>query len=366
MDLPGWRISVIRHHLINLLKYLLALGVLSFVIYNNWDPPSGYGLGNVWQKHVVERAPSDLLALGIGMVLYLIAVILTLIRWWVLVRAQSLPFTLSSAFRVGLIGFFYNIVLPGSVGGDIVKAAVLAREQSRRTVAVATVLMDRVIALWGLFWFVAILGSLFWAFGILDGPQLQPGLYIVRFAVLVVSVSVVVWSLLGLLPSWRAERFAGRLGRIPKVGKAISDLWVVIWMYRQRPSSVAIALVLSWIGHVNLVLSFFFCARVLWNGQPDNPLPTIAQHFLLVPIGLIVAAIPLFPGGMGIGEAGFGKLYDLFGSAQANGVLASLVQRVVSWIIGFVGFLSVRSGATLPATSVQSTVGQNPLNESNR
>ena len=58
--------------------------------------------------------------------------------------------------RIGLIGFFYNSVLPGSVGGDIIKAAAIAREQSRRTIAVATVIMDRVIALWGLVWFVAV------------------------------------------------------------------------------------------------------------------------------------------------------------------------------------------------------------------
>ena len=41
----------------------------------------------------------------------------------------------------------------------------VAREQSRRTVAVATVIMDRVIALWGLFWFVALLGGAFWLTG---------------------------------------------------------------------------------------------------------------------------------------------------------------------------------------------------------
>jgi glycosyltransferase 2 family protein len=51
--------------------------------------------------------------------------------------------------------------LPGSVVGDVVKAAALARGQSRRTAAVATVIMDRLIALWALAWVVAVLGSVF-------------------------------------------------------------------------------------------------------------------------------------------------------------------------------------------------------------
>ena len=37
----------------------------------------------------------------------------------------------------------------------------------------------------------------------------------------------------------------------------------------------------------------------------------LAEHFLLVPMGLLIQAIPLFPGGVGIGELGFGSLYRL-------------------------------------------------------
>ncbi len=105
--------------------------------------------------------------------------LVTLVRWYFLVRALDLPFTLGGALRVGLLGIFYSTVLPGSVGGDIVKAAVLARGQSRRTAAVATVLMDRAIALWGLVWFVALLGGIFWVLGLLDGDTTEPARVIV-------------------------------------------------------------------------------------------------------------------------------------------------------------------------------------------
>src|SRR4029077_18678965 len=128
---------------------------------------------------------------------------ITLLRWYVLVRAQDLPFTVPAALRIGLIGFFFNTFLPGSVGGDIIKAAALAREQSRRTVAVATVIMDRVIALWGLIWFVAVLGGVFWMCGWLDGTAAGPAQKIVLTAAAIVAVSVLVWLLLGLLPQHR-------------------------------------------------------------------------------------------------------------------------------------------------------------------
>src|SRR6202023_4279934 len=91
----------------------------------------------------------------------LTSVLVTFVRWYILVRAQDLPFTLPSALRLGMIGYYLSTFLPGAVGGDIIKAAFIAREQSRRTVAVTTVIVDRVIGLVGLIWLVALIGGLF-------------------------------------------------------------------------------------------------------------------------------------------------------------------------------------------------------------
>src|SRR5438067_4237931 len=159
------------------------------------------------------------------------SLLISFVRWHLLVRAQDLPFALPNALRLGLVGFFFSTFLPGSVGGDIVKAAALARQQSRRTVAVATVIMDRVIALWGLFWFMALVGGGLWAAGALEGPGAAESKLIVRLEAGVVGASVVVWLLLGLLSDGRAERFAGRLGRLPKVGGSAAEFWRAVWMY---------------------------------------------------------------------------------------------------------------------------------------
>jgi uncharacterized protein (TIRG00374 family) len=263
---------------------------------------------------------------------------MTLMRWHLLVRAQGLPCRLRDAFRLGLFGFFYNAFLPGSVGGDAVKAAGLAYSQRRRTVAVATVIMDRAIALWGLVWFVALLGGAFWALGLLDGPAAATSRKIVTFAAAVVAASVTVWLLLGLLPQWRAERFAGRLTRIPKVGPSAAEFWRAVWMYRCRQGSVALALLLSWVGQVGFVFVFYFSVRTLWDPAVGR-IPAVSEHFLLVPIGLVIQAMPGSPGGAGIGEAGFGGLYAWFGCAAAVAVLGSLVQRVIMWGLGLVGYL---------------------------
>jgi uncharacterized membrane protein YbhN (UPF0104 family) len=363
-----------KRTLLNIAKYVLAVGLLAWVVKANWAPPptravatlgvstsglcaspGGYGpllaasaavpgrtdshgLGYVYQRHVVQGEPIRYGYLLVGVTVYCLAVGLTLVRWYLLVRALDLTISLRDAFRFGLIGIFFNTFLPGAVGGDIIKAAVLARGQSRRTAAVATVIMDRVLALWGLVWFVAILGSVFWGLGLLDGATARAANWIVGGAVAVVAVSVTVWLLMGLLSDRRAHRFSLRLSVLPLVGHSAAEFWRAAWMYRRRQGSVALTLCLTWVGQVGFVTAFYCFANTLW-GPALGPVPSFVQHFLLVPLGLVMQALVPTPGGAGGGEWGFAALYLLFGAAEANGVLASLVQRVCCWALGVVGYL---------------------------
>ena len=146
------------------LQYGLGYGLLAWVVWSNWhvyaDDGTEVGLAAALSRPL--NWPAFLVALAI----FSAGAFLTFIRWFVLVRAQDLPFTMASAFRLGMIGLYFSAFLPGSVGGDIVKAVAIAREQSRRTVAVATVILDRVIGLCGLFWLVTLLGN---GFGLTGG-----------------------------------------------------------------------------------------------------------------------------------------------------------------------------------------------------
>lgn len=363
-----------KRTLLDVAKYLLAVGLLVWVVKSNWAPPptktagqdagasaaegQSHGLGYVWNRHVVEGQPVRAGYLLGGFAIYCVAVAITLVRWYLLVRALDLPITLRAAFRYGLIGIFFNTFLPGAVGGDIIKAAALARGQSRRTAAVATVIMDRLLALWGLVWFVAILGSIFWLAGLLEGPSAAVATRIVTGALVVVAVSLTAWLAMGLLPDHRAERFAGRLKKLPLVGGTASEFWRAAWMYRSRQGSVAVVLVLTWIGQVGFVSAFYCCVNALWDPRMGD-VPSFTQHFLLVPLGLVMQALVPTPGGAGGGEWGFGALFVLFGSTEPIGVLGSLVQRVFSWVLGVAGYVTYL-WMKAPAPVIQESPAESP------
>src|SRR5262249_46298254 len=70
-------------------------------------------------------------------------------------------------------------------------------------------------------------------------------------------------------------------------------------------------------------------------------IPSLAAHYLLVPVGMTIQAGLgiLVPGGMGVGEWGYGLLYESAGFEEAAGVFGSLVKRVIEWGLGLSSYL---------------------------
>jgi glycosyltransferase 2 family protein len=331
--------AVNKRLLLNLCKYAVALALLGVVIAFNWKKGEDNGLWYLWDKHVIQGQPvPGPQYFGLALLICACCVTLTFVRWYILVRAVGLPFKMSDAVRLGLVGYFFSSFLPGSVGGDILKAAFLAREHHRRTVAVATVIMDRVLSLWALIWFVAIVGGVLWATGRLEREEaIEQSHQAVLGAAAFCAVSLVVWTCVGFLGSERSERFALRLHRLPKVGGSAAEFWRAVWMYRCQPRCVLVVMGMAFTGFFGFVSVFYL--SVLTLHEPSQKIPTFAEHFLIIPIGLVIQAIPGLPGGLGLGELGFGLLYKWMKCDVALGVLGSLVQRSINWILSSFGFL---------------------------
>lgn len=317
-----------------LIKYGIGFGLLAWVIAKYWDDKDG----NPGLKTLLG-GPIDYGWLLVAAGLLAVGLSLQLFRWYLLVRALDLPFTVRNAFRLGMVGVFYNTFLPGSVGGDLVKAYSIARAHpERKTRAVATVIADRALGLFGLILFVAVLGSAAWAGG---NPQIIANAdlrWLIKLMAAIAGSAIAGFLLLGLLPQRRADRFAGRLKWVPKVGGSLAELWYAVWMYRQRLRTVLLGVGLSALSHFALVFAFHSASQIF---PPENPgdQATLAQHMVVAPIGFIVQALPISPGGVGVGEAAFAGLYKLCGLPPTRGVIARLSLRVVEWIIGLVGYV---------------------------
>jgi hypothetical protein len=110
-------------------------------------------------------------------------------------------------------------------------------------------------------------------------------------------------------------------------------------MYRQRLKVVLVGVAISAAAHFGLVFAFHCASRVFPPANPAAELPTLAEHMVIAPIGFIVQAIPISPGGVGVGEAAFAGLYKLSGRPETRGVIARLSLRLAEWLIALAGYI---------------------------
>jgi uncharacterized protein (TIRG00374 family) len=79
--------------------------------------------------------------------IFIISQIIIGLRWWLLLRSQRIFIDFWAAVRLYLLGWFYNNFMPGSVGGDLLRAWYVTKHTPKKFEAVLSVFVDRVIGL---------------------------------------------------------------------------------------------------------------------------------------------------------------------------------------------------------------------------
>ncbi len=244
------------------------------------------GTAQSLHRVISERHDGRLFLLAFA--LYLAGVLLAYTRWFLLVRAVALPFRYRDAVRLGLVGTLFNFLIPGAIGGDFVRAAFLCREQGRRTRPIASVVVDRLAGLLGLFGLAFLTGILGWS-------RLAPS---VRSLVTAAGIAV------GVTAAILATAFLPGLGHSHSRRRA--ELATVGASYRRRIWVLPLAGTLAGITHTFNVLAFYALSQGLFADVPG-----LLDHFLIVPLVLFSTGVPLPLGALGVTEQVSAKLFDL-------------------------------------------------------
>ncbi len=316
-----------RNVLINTCKMLLVAALLYWLIDS--------GKLDLNQVGVIFREPKILLfSLAVWTVLY---VGLGSYRWNMLLAGVGLKMPYFRALGLQLIGFFFNTAMPGSVGGDIVKAVYVIREQQAdsKTPAMLTVLLDRIIGLTALFVVAGVAVVWNWEF-LASHPSLKP------IAVFVVVGLVGVALGLGLVfyPFPEGGDPIRKLlsHKIPGL-RILSNIYSALRCYRQRPGLVFGTIFLSLVIHIGAMIYALFLTHRLTGQSPDPGIFAV-----IFPIGVMATALPLAPGGLGVGHVAFDKLFTLAGWTGGANVFNIMVLGQLSLnMLGIVPYLLFRA-----------------------
>jgi len=315
--------STVNKTLLNLAKFGISFGLIAYLVA---DPDNREAFTKL------AGQPKDWATLALAWLACLSAVMLTFVRWYILVRALDLPFSMKDAFRLGFLGYLLNFVSLGNVGGDLFKAVFIAREQpGRRAEAVATVVLDRVIGLYMLFVLAsaAIIATGLW------NTQLEQIRIICQGTLLATGMGFVAILIL-LIPGITQGGFSGFLERVPRVGPLFGRLLGAIRLYRQRLDRLLLAALLSLGVHSLSSLGIYLVAQ----GLPGE-VPPMADHFVIVPLAMVTGVLPLPMNGLGAFEGVVDFLYRHvpvnFPVNVGRGLAVCVGYRAITLLIAMVG-----------------------------
>ena len=247
-----------------------------------------------------------------GSLLWVLAVPSAL-RWTKILGAMGYPLRLRITFPLVLIGLFFNLTLPSTIGGDAVRMWKLHRVGLPGTAAVVSVMIDRMVALLAIL--VLVLVSVPALFALIPDRATRGGVLLLLGAGFLAFAAAMVLDRLPLAFS--------RFRLLRGLAQLSADLRRVLL----APRIAAPALLFSLLNQGGLVGVVGLLAHGL--GIPVGWL----QCLVVVPLAILVTVLPISIAGWGVREgafvAGFGFAGVPATDALALSVLFGLLNTLV-------------------------------------
>lgn len=263
----------------------------------------------------------------IGVGFFFLCSILSTVRWQILLLVQDIRVSWWKLWQMFMIGYFFNLFMLGSTGGDVVKMFLAMREaKTNKTAALLSVFMDRVIGMLALIFLS--LAVLYFRYDVLGHSQSSAALVTTLLwllaAAMVTIVGMFVFSALGwvhYLPPWTPMR-----GRIVELSVAC-HLYAKAWRLTMWAFLVSFPL-------FALFFMTFYCAAQAFADSSGKL--GVMDVFSVMPVVAVITAIPISVSGLGVRESLFVSLLAPFGVTAAVATLIS----VTGFIINMVGSLA--------------------------
>jgi uncharacterized protein (TIRG00374 family) len=275
---------------------------------------------------------------GVGILI--LCSLLGVLRWQILLYAQEIRLPMVRTLQLHFIGNFFNIALPGAVSGDLVKAFYIAKESpGDRAKAFGSILVDRIVGTSALV--LVSVGALWIQRDSLSGSPVIAGV-----RTFIWTAGVCVFFFYGYLflmkENWdpilkalnRLESFSSKFGSITRIYQGIR-------IYQSRKQAIFTVLFISILIHLGAGFACLEFSRAIYETHL-----AASQIYVVAPLGMLVTAVPLLPGGVGTGHAAFGFFFQLIGSLKGADIFSLYVLGQL-FIGGLGGLIYLRFKAQL-------------------
>lgn len=295
------------------LKFMFSASVLAFILISRTS------LRDIFAT--IKAA--DHLLLGISFSLHALGLVISAIRWQILIKAQDDWVPIGFLAKSYLVGSFFNLFLPTRIGGDVVRIWDGSRYSKSLVKSSAIVLVERLSGIIVLFFF-AICASLIR----LDLAQQFPVIWVslilsfLGLSLLVLFLTPVADIMLGKLPE-----------RMPfsTIKQKIHQFRDTILFYRKRKRALGKALFWAALLQVNVIIHYHLIGEALHLNI------ALLDYFIFIPIVHLILLIPITINGLGLREGAYLEIFRYYGITSAAAISFSWIDLAFMLIVGIVG-----------------------------
>jgi len=335
-------------------KYIYLFIRLSFVIIGSTVGSYLLFKDEGWDEFVGKlyeiNAPRFIFLLFIALCIFIFGQAVIGIRWWLLLRTQSVYISLWQAIRLHFLGLFCNNFMLGSVGGDVVRAWYVTKHTEHKFEAALSVFVDRVIGLFSTLTIAIVFYIIF-----LMGQKVLPDEAAKKDAGIIETVSEYKWFIfwiavvIGFGLAMLLLNSRGRLilkkasASIIEHGKRlVAKFSKAFFVYCRNPLTIILVFLLTVFLQLMTITGFWLVGREL-GIELD-----LRYYYVFFTITWVVGSIPVSFGGLVLVEGFLIFIFVKFGAEKTSATVLAFCQRIVWMLASLPGAAILLFGAHLP------------------
>lgn len=325
-----------KSFLIGFIKLAIASGLIGYLVYN--------GSLDFKQLSILISDPVVGLA-AIGH--WLIGpAILGALRWRLILQASGFQISAKRAISLQLMGFFFNTAMPGAVGGDLVKVLYVIKENdgNGKTQAMMSVMLDRILGMVSIF----VIGLVC----LLSNSHLRTNNAVTyqSFVTIIASVCIcaALFFIAALVEYKKEDPFEMLLSKNIIGFRVLLKIYRGIRQFRKNKATLLGCFFLS-ICLQLMAIGYFYVISYKLVPQDNPSYWSIASVF---PLGILTIALPISPGGLGVGHVAFEKLLTFVGISNGAGIFnIYLLSQIALNLIGAIPYVRSKGRKSVRPTS---------------
>jgi len=251
--------------------------------------------------------------------------VISALKWHVVVAAKKLQGGVYQLLKYLYIGRLYNLILPTSMGGDVIRVYRLGKLNANMERAAASVFVDRFT---GMLLLLILAGT-----AVLLSVRGSGYLFAMSLGFVLLVVVVLGWGAVDSRFAELLEKLAARVKNrfIGKVAEKFDAFQASIRdLHGNRRFLVGI-------GAYSLLFYCFAVANVWTSALAFDLEVALVDMMIAVPIIMLVMNLPVSIRGLGLVEASFTLGFELLGYSAELGLTTALVMRAKTLIDALVG-----------------------------